>query len=218
MKKAILILFAIAAIFNVKAQDERFTVGLKGGYTLTRFDLSNYDQRVLQLDDRDSKSGYLVGLYTRVKIFKGLSFQPEFYYAKKQGKFTVLMKRKPELEIPDTSFITQTTVKSWELPMLIHLKLIEFDAGNIYAVTGPVLSFVKEGYTDVEDGFKFNNSNWTYMLGGGVEIWRISVDARYEWALSNTATYTKVVDIGRFTADEFYHMLTVSVGFKLFGK
>ena len=206
MKKIILFLFAAAMFFSVKAQDERFSIGVKGGYTSTRFDLSNYDQRLIQIDNRDSQSGYLAGIYTRVRIFKGLSFQPEFYYAKKKGEIS-FSGVNSDFPFPDTSYVT--TVKSWDLPLLVHLKLINFEAGNIYAVTGPVVSFLKEGTTDPEEGFNFNKSTWTMMLGGGIEIWRVSVDARYEWGLGDVATINDV--------DKFYRMLTVSVGFKLFG-
>jgi len=206
MKKVILILFAIATVFSVRAQDERFSMGLKGGYTSTRFDLSNYDQRLLQIDDHDSKSGYLAGIYTRVKIFKGLSFQPEFYYAKKQGEISFSGVNN-DFPFPDTSYVTK--VQAWELPLLVHLKLIKFEIGNIYVVSGPVISFIKKGETDPDEGFDFNKSTWTMMLGGGIEIWRVSVDARYEWGLGDVAT---IGDVGKF-----YRMLSVSVGFKLFG-
>ena len=206
--KNILLIFLLAGIaYGVNAQDqERFLIGVKGGYTSTRFDLSNYDQRVMQIDDRDSQSGYLAGIYTRVRIFKGLSFQPEFYYAKKKGEISFSAVN-VDFPFPDTSFVT--TVQAWELPLLVHLRLINFDVGNIFAVAGPVVSFVKDGSTDPDAGFAFDNSNWTMMLGGGVEFWRVTLDARYEWALSNSASYNDI--------NEFYHMFTFSVGFKLFG-
>ncbi len=206
MKRNILLTIIIAGfVFGANAQD-RFLFGVKGGYTSTRFDLSNYDQRVIQIDGRDSKSGYLAGIYTRARVFKGLSFQPEFYYAKKKGELS-FSGVNADFPFPDTSFVT--SVQAWELPMLVHLKLIDFESGNLFAVAGPVVSFVKEGTTDPDAGFDFNKSNWTMMLGGGLEVWRVTLDARYEWALSNNAVSKDI--------EEFYHMFTISVGFKIFG-
>jgi len=211
MKNILLFFLFVSVACGINAQEqERFLIGVKGGYTLTRFGLSNYDQRVMQIEDRDSQSGYLAGLYTRVRVFKGLSFQPEFYYAKKKGEIS-FSGVNSDFPFPDTSFVTN--IKSWELPLLVHLRLINFEVGNIFAVAGPVVSFVKDGSTDPGTGFVFDNSNWTMMLGGGVEFWRFTFDARYEWGLSNSATFKfKNKDI-----NEFYRMFTFSVGFKLFG-
>ncbi len=206
VKKFFLVLLVVGFAALSHAQDNIFSIGVKGGYTSTRFDISNYDQRFISLRDRDSQSGYFAGIYTRVRIFKGLSMQPEFYYAKKQGKISYSGVNS-NFPVPDSSFVTN--VESWELPLLVHLKLMDFQVGNIYALAGPVVSFMKSGKSDPDMGFEYNKSTWTMMLGGGVEIWRVTVGARYEWALSNVATLNDV--------DEFYHMLTVSVGFKIFG-
>jgi hypothetical protein len=212
MKRTLLFLFIIAFAYVSKAQNsqERFSIGVKGGYTSTRFDLDNYEQRFMQVDDRNYKSGFLAGMYTRVTIFKGLSFQPEFYYASKKGEISISSVNN-ELTFPDTSFVT--SVKSFDLPLLVRLRLLNFDVGNIYAIGGPVVSFTKEGSADPDlMEYEFNKSNWTMMVGGGVEFWRVFVDARYEWSLSNSAA-SKSPDLGEM----FYNMLTVSVGFKIFG-
>ena len=207
MKTILLILFVVGFAAAGYAQDDNiFSVGVKGGYTSTRFDISNYDQKLITVENKESQSGYLAGIYTRVRIFKGLSFQPEFYYAKKKGKISYSGVNN-DFPIADSSYVTN--VESWDLPLLVQLKLIDFEVGNIYALAGPVVSFIKSGKSDPDLGFDFNKSNWTMMLGGGVEFWRVTVDARYEWALSDVATLNNV--------EEFYHMLTVSVGFKIFG-
>ena len=207
MKRNVILVLIIAGFaFGANAQ-ERFLFGVKGGYTSTRFDLSNYDQRLIKIDDRDSQSGYLAGIYTRIRVFRGLSFQPEFYYAKKKGKLS-FSGVNTDITFPDTSVVTN--VEAWELPMLAHLKLIDFKAGNIFVVAGPIISFIKDGSTSPDAGFDFKKSNLTMMLGGGLEVWRVALDARYEWALSNTAVNKK-------GTEEFYHMFTISLGFKVFG-
>ena len=204
MKTLFLLLFISLFSFGVFAQD-RFQVGVKAGYTSTKFNLENYDQRLLKIDP-DASSGYLAGIYTRVRVFKGLSVQPELYYARKKGEIS-LSGVNNDISVPDSSYTT--TTGSLELPLLLHLRLLDFDVASVYAVGGPVVAFNLNDTTEPEVDFAFENSNWTFLVGGGVEFWRMTVDARYEWSLSNTAN---LGDVGKF-----YNMLTLSVGFKLFG-
>ncbi len=204
MKKLFLLFFVSLISFGIYSQD-RFAVGIKAGYTSTKFSLENYDQRLLKID-HNLGSGYLAGIYTRVRVFRGLSVQPEFYYAKKKGEISFTGVNN-DIIIPDSSYIT--TVESLELPILLHLRLLNFDFANVYAVGGPVVAFNQNSSTDPEVGFIFENSNWTFLVGGGVEFWRMTVDARYEWSLNNTANNN---DVGKF-----YNMLSISVGFKIFG-
>ncbi len=204
MKKLILLLFISLFSFKSFAQD-RFSVGVKAGYASTKFNLENYDQRLFKIDPNAS-SGYLAGVYTRIRVFRGLSVQPELYYAKKKGKMN-FSRVSRDTPIQDSSFVSN--VQSLELPLLLHLRLLDFDVANVYAIGGSVVAFNLDGNTDPEANFEFQNSNWTFLVGGGVEFWRMTVDARYEWSLSNMAN--------RNSVGMFYNMLTVSVGFKLFG-
>ena len=204
MKTLFLLLFLSLLSFGVFAQD-LFSVGVKAGYTLTKFDLENYNQRLFKIDP-DASSGYLAGIYTRVRVFKGLSVQPELYYAKKKGEISFSGVNN-DISIPDSSYTT--TAESLELPLLLHLRLLDFDVASVYAIGGPVVAFNLSNSTEPEVDYVFENSNWTLLVGGGVEFWRMTVDARYEWSLSNTAN---LGDVGKF-----YNMLTLSVGFKLFG-
>jgi len=210
MKNTLLVLFILVLTLGAEAQ-ELFSVGVKGGYTSTRFDMDNYEQRLIHIDNNKYQSGYLAGLYARVKIFKGLSLQPEFYYASKQGEIA-LSSVNNELVFPDTSFVTE--MKSFDLPMLIHMRLMDFEVVNVYAVGGPVLSIVNDSSTDPDlMGYEFDKSNWTIMIGGGVEFGKFFIDARYEWSLSNSATSNESSLYG----DMFYNMVTVSLGYRIFG-
>ncbi len=209
MKKLFLLLFISLISFETFAQD-MFSIGVKAGYTSTKFNLENYDQRLLKLNQH-SGSGYLAGIYSRVRLYRGLSVQPEFYYAKKNGDVSFSGVNN-DIQIPDSSYVTN--VNSLELPLLLHLKLLDFDVANIYIVGGPVVAFNLNGTTEPEVDSGIENSNWTFLVGGGVEFWRMTVDARYEWSLSNVTNLDLPILKG---AGEFYNMLTVSVGFKLFG-
>ncbi len=204
MKKLFLLFLISLFSSGIYAQDI-FSVGLKTGYTSTRFNLENYDQRLLKID-QNAGSGYLAGIYTRVRVYRGLSVQPEFYFAKKKGEVSFSGVNN-DITIPDSSY--NTSVESLELPLLLHLRLLDFDFANVYAVGGPVVAFNRNGSTDPEVDFIFENSNWTFLVGGGVEFWRMTLDARYEWSLNNTANLKEV--------GKFYNMLTVSVAFKVFG-
>ena len=181
-----------------------FTLGVKGGYTSAKFNLDDYDQRLWRIET-DAKSGYLAGIYTRVRIFKPLAFQPEFYFVQKKGQID-LFAVNTDLPLPDSSFVT--TAKSLDIPLLLHLRLIDLDFLKIFAIGGPVVSVNFDVSSDPEVGFDYDKSNWTILVGGGIEFWRMVLDARYEWSLSNIGSSNN--------GNEFYNMLSLNVGFKLF--
>lgn len=199
------LLFVLLFSAGIFAQDkDLFTLGIKGGYTSAKFNMDSYDQRLWRLET-DAKSGYLVGIYTRVRIFKPLAFQPEFYFIQKKGKIDFFAVN-TDLPLPDSSFVT--TAKSLDIPLLLYLRLIDLDFLKIFAIGGPVVSVNFDVASEPEVGFDYNESNWTILVGGGVEFWRMVLDARYEWSLSNIGSSN--------SGNEFYNMLTLNVGFKLF--
>ncbi len=199
---------------GVFAQD-RFAIGIKAGYTSTKFNVNNLEQRLLSTTG-DAKSGYLAGIFTRVRIYKGLSIQPEVFYTKKAGRNNY---NSVNIDFPDVDTSFTTTMTSLDLPLLLHLRLLSFDLFNIYAIGGPVISFNLDGSSDPEyDEFSFEKSNWTMQFGGGIEIWRFTADVRYEWPVGDVGSGG--IYSGHALAAPFdynYNMLTFSVGFKIFG-
>ncbi len=187
MKK--LFLLAVLSIFllNINAQN-RLELGLKTGFNSTKIKLS--DVPASEDWKSEAKSGFLFGAYGKLKLIGDLSFQPEIYYAKKQTSI--------DGESMD--------LKTWDVPLLANLQLLDLKVARIYGVAGPVASFISDD--DVND---LKPTNWTFQAGGGIAVWKLSFDVRYEWGLKDVSDL-KTFDIGQKT-----NVLTFSLGYRLFG-
>ncbi len=193
MKKLILIVALIASFGIVKAQDA-FEIGLKGGFNSTKIKL-DYGSDVnkdMVLDE--AKNGSLFGAYARIKLIGNLSFQPELYYSTKKTK----------LEIDGENY--GGSMKTWDIPLLANVQLLDLKVARIYGVAGPVASFISK-----DDLNELKNTNWTFQAGAGVGFWRLTADVRYEWGLKD------VSDLADFDIGQKTNIVTFSLGFRLFG-
>ena len=177
MKK--LVVLALFAAITMKASAILgIELGVKAGVNSTHFTTDNYDPTGVTINNlqEDAKSGYSFGFYGLLPITKTLRFQPELYYISKSGSsdFTVN-------GVPTTSEID---VKSWDIPLLLNLKLLDLKVVEIYGLAGPSISFLSNPTTtNLEENYK--SAAWNFQAGVGAKIWRINVDTRYEWGLSN---------------------------------
>lgn len=188
MKKFLLLFIITGIVATVSAQD-RFAVGLKAGFNSTKLNLSNIPSG--ESIKSEAKGGFLFGAYARLKLLGNLSFQPELYYAKKQTKMT------------EMGFSDNVDIKTWDVPLLANLQLLDLKAASVYGVAGPVASFISK--SDLQD---MKNASWTFQAGVGVQVWKLSADIRYEWGMTDISK----MDVGQKT-----DVLTFSIGYKLFG-
>jgi len=220
MTKRILIsaMAVFALTFMAKAQDS-FQIGLKAGFNSTQYSTSDVKSSLptapnFEQAKSDFKSSGFFGAYARLHLTGNLSLQPELYYIKKSGEVN--------LDASDGSSTNSGTMNlySWDVPILAHFKIIDLKAANIFCITGPVLSFNAKDKSDLPSGSvnEIKNATWAYQLGAGVEVWRLNLDVRYEWGLSNVSD--GVSNTPNFDDVEFSqktNMLTFAVGFRLFG-
>jgi opacity protein-like surface antigen len=211
MKKTIILAAAILMSLGTFAQD-RFAFGLKTGFTSTQYTTDNIKSSQwpdFSVMKEDAKAGFMAGAFLRFKLLGNVSLQPEVYYAVKKG--TTLY----ALDAGEVNTAAQTVdIRSWNIPVLAHFNIIDLNVAKIYGVTGPVISFVTSDATKIptygsEDVKK---ANWGYQLGGGLEVWKLSLDARYEWGLNNVSEGFNDVSFERKS-----NMLIFSLGFRLIG-
>jgi hypothetical protein len=211
MKKLLITAIILVTAVTVWSQDH-FALGLKGGFTSTQYTTDNLTSPSLTFSGvaADAKSGYLIGGYARFRLIGNLTFQPELYFAKKSGQTSYT---------PTTgaSYTQDITYYSWDVPLLVNLTLLDLKVARIYGITGPSMSFMTKNSTEDINGNSddANKAVWGFQLGGGVEVWRLSLDCRYEWGLSNVSSgYSGLnnVDFNRKG-----NMLTFALGFKLIG-
>jgi hypothetical protein len=212
MKKVLLLLMVAALPLLAMAQD-RIAVGLKTGFNSSKFTITDLDYRWQDVKE-EAKAGYLFGAYARLRLVGNLSVQPELYYAKKEGKADYTIGNN-DLGYDEGEMIT--TMKTWDLPILLHLRLLDLKVASVYGVAGPMASFNASSTTNLKQDIDFKNSTWTFQAGGGVEFWRLTADVRYEWGLNNVANGDLESTIGDVTFGKRSNVLTFSLGFKLLG-
>ncbi len=181
MKKLILVLIASMFIFTM-SNAQLFTYGIKGGigFSSLKFDditgISDGSD-VYDLITGDAVMGYHVGLQTRIKVAM-LVIQPELYF--NAGGGTV-----QQVVDGGSTEILNVNFSRIDIPVLIGVKL-----GPARINVGPVGSFVLSETTDlteIEPDFELFSSSmtWGFQAGLGLDISKLSIDARYEGSLSS---------------------------------
>lgn len=149
-------------------------IGIKGG--------SNYSE--LPVSDGFSSKyavGYFGGAMARFD-FKRFYIQNEILYSEKSSK------------IEQTSSAESKNAKwrSLEMPLLIGYKVIDLSTLNVRVFGGGVYSYVLDenfsSLNQLQDSYKkFDKSNIGYQVGGGVEMWKFTVDLTYQGGLNNVS-------------------------------
>lgn len=155
-----------------------FQLGIKAGANFSKFDTEN-------TFSSDNRTGFYGGLWARVGA-AGVFFQPELYVS---GKKTNLIS-------DATGQVNQVRFTSLDVPLLIGTKFGAAGVG-LRLNTGPMFSFI----LDEDQSFgqaagnvfsaDFKDQSLAWQFGAGLDIKKISIDARYELGLSkiNKAGY-----------------------------
>jgi hypothetical protein len=205
MKKIIILMIAVFALSSVVTNGQlHLKVGPKVGYDASHLSTS--------LDSISSqfKSGFQFGAF--VRMGKKVYLQPELYYTTTGGVFT---------ENTNTSNWKQNIkIGSLDVPILVGISFINSDLLNIRIHAGPVMSFAvnrtiaEEGsITGPIEEADIKKVNWYLQFGGGVDIWRLTLDVRYQVGLNKIISD---VDYQNQTIDfnTSNNIWVVSLGFK----
>ncbi len=180
MKKLILML--IASMFIVSMSNAQFfNYGIKAGIGFSSLKMEditgiNDGSDVYNLITGDGVMGYHFGLQTRID-FALLMIQPELYF--NAGGGTV-----EQVVDGGVTEILNVKFNRIDIPLLVGVKL-----GPARINVGPVGSFVISETTDLtelEPDFEMFSSSmtWGFQAGLGLNISKLSIDARYEGSLS----------------------------------
>jgi len=205
MKKIILalVLFLILATGTSYGQ-LNIKIGPKVGF--------NASQLHTNLDSISSqfKSGFQFGIF--VRLGKKVYLQPELYYTTEGGVFK-----------SNASSINQweqnIKLGSLDVPVLIGVSFINSELLNVRILAGPVASFIvnkkisETGVTGPIQDANIKNVNWYIQAGAGVDIWKFTLDVRYQIGLnkmiSDVDFQNKTVNLN--TSNNVW---VVSLGFK----
>ena len=171
------------------------TFGLKAGVNTTtdvfkNASLTNDEGKGYDIINNKAKVGFLAGAYARVSIL-GFFVQPELYYAQSSTEITLQ-------EIGTTTVSKEVNkLNTLNIPILFGTKF-----GPLRVNAGPVATIILSN-TNIVDNISgldqdMDKANWGLQAGIGLDISKISLDARYETSISklgsayNTASGSKV--------------------------
>jgi hypothetical protein len=208
MKKLILVLIATMFICTV-SEAQFFNYGIKAGIGFSNLkmdDITGIDNgsEVYDLITGESVTGYHVGLQTQIKIAM-LVIKPELYFNAGGGTLEQVVENGPN-EVLNVKF------NRIDVPLLAGVKL-----GPIRLNAGPVGSFVISETTDlteIEPDFELftKSMTWGFQAGLGLDVSKLSIDARYEGSLSKLGE-TFTVGNNDFPLDARPSQWIISVGF-----
>ncbi len=208
MKKLILVLVASMFMFTM-ADAQLFKWGIKAGVgfsSLKMEEITGIDDGtdVYNLITGDGVMGYHVGLQTRIKVAMIL-IQPEVYFNAGGGTLE---------QVVDNGATTALDVKfnRIDVPLLVGVKL-----GPIRINAGPVGSYVISETTDlteIQPDYELFTSSmtWGFQAGLGVDVSKLSIDARYEGSLSQLGE-TLSIGGSEFALDARPSQWIISLGY-----
>jgi hypothetical protein len=203
MKKTLMTLTLLTLAMVTFGQT--FDLGIKASYNTTKFELSKSSVT----NGFKNGSGVNYGVFARIG---GSHFylQPELLYSSKSTTYTYTIQNPSGAASTLTSDVK---LKTFQIPVLLGVKLLDLKIASLRAFTGPAASFVtNKGIqnlgSQIKDNFTSNSMAWDWQIGAGVDVLMFTLDMRYELGISELKTVT---------ADSFKgRTFTVSLGYKFF--
>ena len=192
MKKiftTIVLMAAMLVDIHAKA-GENF--GIKGGYNITNFSLSNLSDNVA----KDNQQGFFIGPSLKIGIpVLPIGFEVAALYDQRDAK-------------ADGTTISQ---KSINIPVNVRYELGLGDMAGIYFAVGPQFGFnigdKTFSFKNVSNDYKLKDSNLSLNLGAGVRLIKhVEIGFNYNIALGKTGEFevmdglTNVVGNGKANA------------------
>lgn len=177
-KKTLIVItiFSLLCSINIYGQ---VRVGLKGGLSYSSF--SSF--KVGELPEAvNSHTGFNAGVAVCFHLPHGFAIQPEVLFVSKGADFT-----------GDSNLSLKTNYV--EVPVNIQAGLDLILMRPYLAIT-PFVGFVishdvslKGGSTISELSNRVNKFDYGIAIGGGIDIWRFQLSARYKWSLANLTNF-----------------------------
>ena len=170
MKKILLTLTIFSAAVSLSSAQILPSVqfGLKAGANL-----SSLNSTASATFSSSNQAGYLAGIWARFGAL-GFNFQPEMYVTSKNVDIT-----------SSSGGITTAKFTSLDVPLLVGGKVGAFGLGGRF-YTGPLISFAINkdqsfgGAVDKATSLNYQDQNFAWQFGAGIDIKKISIDLRYE--------------------------------------
>ncbi|WP_431292451.1 porin family protein [Pedobacter sp. P26] len=163
--------FLLVGLFASAQVLPSFQLGIKAGANFSKFDSEN-------TFNSNNRTGFYGGLWARVGA-AGVYFQPELYVS---GK-------KADLVSDATGEVNRVRFTSLDVPLLVGTKFGAAGVG-LRLNTGPMFSLILDENQSFGQAagnvFRadFKNQALAWQFGAGLDLKKLSFDARYELGLS----------------------------------
>jgi hypothetical protein len=168
------------------------------------------------------RHGFTLGAYASVPISAAVSIQPEVVYSQRGARSAAYdySDMTADSDAPPIGVYISEKSRHDYLEVPVLLKLSPSPAGDFVRpifFAGPSIGFLlgaKEVYdTDYKE--YLNSTDFGIILGGGVELGRLSLDARYNLGLATIARDYEA-SFGHVPGDVKNRAFTVTAGLRLF--
>jgi hypothetical protein len=219
-------LVALLATIQAKAQ---FSMGVKGGANFTQLTMGNFITTRLNANGTpavsvngqmikdninaslNSRSGFVGGVWMR--LGDALYIQPEVIMSTKNGSFDIIQDGKVNT--------VDMRITNVDVPVLVGMKA-KFLRFNL----GPMASFMIGNDENLQSALKKYTTGgvenalakavWGYQIGGGLDLGGISLDVRYEGALSDVSALNLSSTAGSNQFSQRTRSWQATLAFKLF--
>ncbi len=181
-----------------------FRIGIKGGVNLSSVKVASLSTNL------ENKTGYQLGAFAR--IGRTIFLQPEVYFTAKEVNVDVLN------SLTTNQGVVGFSQKSLDVPLLAGVKL-----GPLRVLAGPVASYALSASTSPDAAVKsyfsgtsqdiINRSSFSYQAGIGFDILNLSLDLRYEGAMSELKNTVAVPSGFNYSQKPSYYQATI--GFRI---
>lgn len=181
-----------------------FRIGIKGGVNLSSVKVVSLSTNL------ENKTGYQLGAFAR--IGRTIFLQPEVYFTAKEVNVDVLN------SLTTNQGVVGFSQKSLDVPLLAGVKL-----GPLRVLAGPVASYALSASTSPDAAVKsyfsgtsqdiINRSSFSYQAGIGFDILNLSLDLRYEGAMSELKNTVAVPSGFNYSQKPSYYQATI--GFRI---
>lgn len=184
---SIVTLLLISGILHAQ---ETVSLGVSVGMNMSSLpSVRKNDTVVIDISNQAVK-GYQAGLVLRIPV-KRFVIQPELFFAMKGGDITYNFS-KPDSATLVNSFTKKVRIYNIDIPIMVGFKLVDKESFKMRLMAGPVASLIIDKTVDFNatgvhaDLAKtdLNSVIWNVQTGIGLDIWKFTIDARYEFGLS----------------------------------
>jgi hypothetical protein len=204
MMVVLLVGIATSGSAQKHSRADYFRIGLKGGVNLSSVKLAGLSTNL------ENKTGYQLGAFAR--IGRTVFIQPEVYFSAKEVNVDVLN------SLTTNQGVVGFSQKSLDVPILLGVKF-----GPIRVLAGPVATYAISASTSPDAAVKsyfsgtsqeiINRSSFSYQAGLGFDILNLSLDLRYEGAMSELNNTIAVPTGFQYSQKPSYYQATI--GFRI---